>query len=445
MGIVFQNNVVAGTVLIREAIQSQDFGINSDGTTNGWQINADGSATFNDVTIGSTNYTIDSNGNGNFNDVNVADDLFLDGVSLSDTLAGLPAGLIGYGDSAAANVTASQWTVDSAAIAGTAVGVIEFDFGPIDVTHIYRITVGFNYSISSGAGTNIYRSTLRYTVDGTTPTTGGLILDGSDIDLAPAVAASVERYNQTFFYYSNSSYDIVRTLLTIQRTTGASGTLTVNLNDANTKAMFAIEDLGLKADAVAGGSLSQQSKSSGTPDPPPTKTYKKTYNANWSRAWNNGGAAVYATNGDLKQGFISGSGAGGALGNAVSWIGFPFSTIQSDLSGATVNKVEAYFYFNHWYNDAGGTAIIGTHKSTATSAPSYSSSLDNQDRKSVGGWNANQGQWIDITSAVGNDFKSGAATGLVLGQGPSNSATYYGKANGFSQSHAPQLRVTYTK
>lgn len=442
MAIEFDNSVVAGTVLVRDAIQSQNFGVDTEGEITGWQIAADGSSSFTSTTISGPNYGIDDQGVGSFSTVNAQDDVLIGGTSLTGIIAGLPDGLLSYGDSAGANVAGAQWSVDSTAIVSTVtpVGVVEMAFGPIDSTHIYRLTLAYNYTISNMGG--VFRHTLRYTTDGSTPTTSGIILDGSDFNIAaPGTAPVPERAFEQFFYYSQANYDVIRCLLTFVRTS-AIGTLTVDLDNANTKLTYAFEDLGIRADAVEGGSLSQQSKSSGTPDPPPTKTYTHTYSATWSRSWNNGGSSVNVTNGELSQGQ---SPATTSYGNRLSWVGFNFNDIQSDLSGATVKKVEVFLYFTHWYNNAGGTAVIGTHRSTATSAPSYNGSLDTENRKTVTGWAANSGKWVDITSSVGTDFKTGNATGIVVGQGNTTSQVYYGKARGYSQSNAPKLRITYTK
>ena len=89
------------------------------------------------------------------------------------------------------------------------------------------------------------------------------------------------------------------------------------------------------------------------PDPDPITTYTKTYNATWSRSWNNAGSSIYETNATIKQGYYSG------YGNGVSWIGFDYSAIQSNLSGSTVKKVEVYHPLWHWYYDSGGTRALG--------------------------------------------------------------------------------------
>ncbi|GAA3304826.1 hypothetical protein GCM10020295_56970 [Streptomyces cinereospinus] len=59
-----------------------------------------------------------------------------------------------------------------------------------------------------------------------------------------------------------------------------------------------------------------------------------------------------------------------------SLIGFPAS-LGTDLSGATIQKAEVYLYFDHWYYNGGGKAVIKAHK--FTSRPStFSSDSESQ-------------------------------------------------------------------
>lgn len=449
MAIQFENQVVAGVVLIRDAIQSQNFQVDSQGTVIGWQIRSDGGSTFTSVTVSGNNWGIDDQGVGSFSSVNVDDDVVLDGTSLVESLDLLPDGIVAYGDSSIYNNVHAQWTVDtatsgSASVAGAGASILaaEFDMADWRADRYYLIVL--SYTVNSTTADLTGRFRIVYTLDGTAPTTSTGILDGSEIYASTGGLANFQaRITHTVVYSPGSNYDLVRMALLFNKASSPVGLLSIEMVDPNSKLQWSIIDIGPQAIAIAGGSLSQKSKSSGTPDPDPPSTYVKTYSATWSRGWNNGGSgSIYSTNGELVQGA---SPATTSSGNRISWVGFDFSTIQSNLSGATVKKVEVFLYFTHWYNNSGGTAIIGTHKSTATSAPSYNGTLDNQNRKSVGSWAANSGKWVDITSAVGSDFKTGNATGIVLGQGPSSSQVYYGKGQGNTQSNEPKLRITYTK
>jgi hypothetical protein len=430
----FSDPILAGNVLIREAIQSPNFSVNTEGAVAGWQIAKDGSATFFDVVIGNSAFNIDSQGSANFATVNVSDDLALAGESLTDILTSLPKGIIGYGDSAARNSTGTTLTVNTAVVTGAAV-LLEMAVGPLLAARFYRIT--WSWDAIYTVATDNWRWTVRYTTDGTTPPSNGSIVDGSERHKS-SVSGLVGGDSLIVFYSPAADYDVVKFSLTVGRNSG-TGTLQLNLTDPNTMLQCVVEDLGLESAALSGGALVQRSKFSGSADPEPVSTYIKTYQCTWSRAWNNSGNDVWSTNDTLVQGYWSGD------GQRITWIGFDYSTIISNLSGATVKKVEVYLYYNHWYYNDGGTAIIGTHNSTSTSAPSYDGTKDNQDRKRVSNWGVNVAKWVDITSIVGSEFKTGTSRGIVLGWGPTTSLEYYGKANGNGQTHEPALRITYTK
>ncbi len=434
----FTNPIIAGNILIREAIQSPNFSVDPDGAVSGWQIAKDGSATFYDVTIGGSTYTIDSDGNASFETVNANTDLILAGESLLAKLDLLPRGLVAVGNSAFTNVTNAQWTSNSVTInSTTSQPIAKFSVGPLYADRYYRVTLSFQFLTSDAA--SIYRGVIRYTVDGTQATASSGIMDGSSRYIGGSTTAHGEVFS--VIYSPAVDYDVVNMLLTINRQAGA-GSANVEFDDPNTMMMWTVEDIGNQTEALAGGSLSQQAKFSGAAvDPDPTSTYIKTYSANWSRAWNDSGNDIYSTNGTMKQGFYSG------FGNGRSWIGFPFSTIQSDLVGATVKKVEVYLYYSHWHFNSGGTASIGFHTSTATSAPSYNGALDNLDEVDYPNWGRNVGKWVTITSEgafTASGWKTGAHTGITI-SAPSNNQIYYGKADGNSQSHEPKLRITYEK
>lgn len=118
-------------------------------------------------------------------------------------------------------------------------------------------------------------------------------------------------------------------------------------------------------------------------------------------------------------------------GNLRSLATFPDMT--ADLSGATINNIEVYFKFNHWYENDGGTAYIGVHGNTsipATLAPPTSQITSS-------GWPKPGSRWLQLPSGVWNNFKTGASRGLTLnGDGTLDS---YGYAE------PPMIKVTYTK
>lgn len=171
------------------------------------------------------------------------------------------------------------------------------------------------------------------------------------------------------------------------------------------------------------------------PDPPPGGSVKKSkiYNASWSQAYQ-GNNSKNTFNPKPKQGFWSSTN-----GNQRSLIGFPSSTIQSDLASATtVTRVRVYLYFDHWYFNSGGTAVIGHHGHS--SAPSTFSATTDVVRS--GNWPKPGGRWVTY-SHTRSQWKSGTKKGISIGPGPSTSRTYYGSARGATESKRPRLEITW--
>lgn len=169
----------------------------------------------------------------------------------------------------------------------------------------------------------------------------------------------------------------------------------------------------------------------------PVQTYTKTYTSTWTRSYQ-GDGSLRISNGDIYQGYYSSTN-----GNQRSLIGFDDDQIRSDLSGATITKVEVRLDNTHFYNNSGGTAVLGTHD--YGSAPSsWSGSRVNESRQNFS-WAKGALKWVTVSNSFGTDLKSGAATGIALGPGDSTSLTYYGYFVGQNGTYKPQVRITYTK
>lgn len=218
--------------------------------------------------------------------------------------------------------------------------------------------------------------------------------------------------------------------------TNVSNTAGLVCNDVTPGSRIYVEDVG---EVVDYGSFNLGTGA------PPVQTYTKTYSAN--------GSASFQDDGTNRAGFDSGHCFQGYYsstnGNQYSMITFPYATIQSDLSGATITKTELYLNNLHWYNNSGGTAVIGTHNQTSVSGNhAYSQVTDNINQVS---WSLGQAKWVTLNNSIGNAFKNNTAKGIALGKGQtgggtlSNSHTYYGYFAGNGQTGEPQLRITYTK
>ena len=123
-----------------------------------------------------------------------------------------------------------------------------------------------------------------------------------------------------------------------------------------------------------------------------------------------------------------------AVGGVQSIATFPSMT--GDLSGATITSIRAYFYFEFWYYNSGGTARIHLHG--ASSLPSSKPSMTYA--VSSWSWPKPGGRWVNIPSSFWNGFKTGAYRGVGLGD-TSPTYTEYGYARG----SATKLEIKYKK
>lgn len=165
---------------------------------------------------------------------------------------------------------------------------------------------------------------------------------------------------------------------------------------------------------------------SATAPPVAKNTYVKAYGAYDSMNYQGSNAQYAFDTGRMYQGL---SPAG--YGNLKSLALFPDMT--ADLSGATINYIRVYFNFQHWYNNAGGTARIGVHGQTGIPITFGSNGVV----ATSGGWPKPGARWVDLPSSVFANFKSGAYRGVTL-EGDSTYGTY-----GYAD--RPTIEISYTK
>ncbi len=190
------------------------------------------------------------------------------------------------------------------------------------------------------------------------------------------------------------------------------------------------------ASNVSGSSNAVTGTTSADSAPPSGTAYTKQYAATWSRTFNNKGSNEYDSwyGSEAHQGQYSGS-------NEKSLIGFNLTAIAADLSGATPTGARIRLSYFHWWSNAGGTAVIGTH--AYTSAPS-SVSGQSPGRWTSAGWPRGSTRWVDIGSTVCSEFQAGTSKGIMLGPGSSSSVQYYGKAYGAGSGvYVPILELSY--
>lgn len=418
----FSDPIVGTEVLIRNQIQSENFSVDPEQGVTGWQIKRDGTATFNNIVVGGANYAIDQNGNGTFEVVSANTDIILAGESLSELLNSRAKGLI----------KVVQLQNASATYDGTNERLVGRTVLPqYDVTREYLC--GFTIRIDSnnpGTGHTFFDVKVRYAWDAD-PTQSSPIL--YSVQQGGRSTSDTDSGYSTYFPFHFSS---------------AGGTdlrlgLFLNATNANARLDGTAYNRIWLADNGAFQTYDTYDSSGGGGTPP--TQYVKTYGADWSESYQSDGTSRGSfDNGDVYQGYYSGTN-----GNQFSLIGFPYTTIQNDLSGATINKVEVYLDNKHWYQNAGGTAIIGYHNNaSAPGTASYPSGTDNITRSS---FTYGQAKWVTVNNSIGNAFKNNTAKGILLGKGQTSGGTlvndnqYYGYFVGANKTGEPKLRITYTK
>lgn len=410
----FGNPIVGNEDLIRDAIKSPNFSSDPEDGVSGWRIAKDGTATFYNLVIGSQDYTIDENGNAVFASIS-ADQINLEGASLTEWLEDFARGIIalttitgtspGYTGS---DVLAGRIVIPNASanrqyvIGGSN---LHFDSGTITTIDRMNLSVRMSWNApTTTAGTLLWKHQERVT---NTTAFDQDIEFRHPFQVTPPNGEGVDDLHLALYFSSEDT-----TGLTMIGDTGSQ---------------LYVEDIGL--------AITYSSFSLGT-GTTPVQTYTKTYAASSSASFqsdgdNRGVASCY-------QGYYSSTN-----GNQFSLIGFPYATIQADLSGATITKTELYLNNNHFYSNSGGTAIIGTHNQTSVSGGHPSSQVnDNLDTET---FSYGQAKWFTVTNTIGNAFKSNTAKGIALGPAPSNSQNYYGYFAGNGESGEPQLRITYQK
>jgi hypothetical protein len=412
----FSNPIIGDEELIRSAIKSENFDPGSESTpVAGWRIARDGTATFNNVIIGSPDWVIDSQGNAVFQSVN-ASEILLDGTSLSETLDLFPRGIIAL---TTISGTSANYTGASQILAGRIV------IPSFDGTRQY-VLGGSRLHFDSQAITTIDRMNLDIRINWNAPATTASTL----------LWAHQERVSNT------TAFDQDINFRHPFKSTPPNGN---GVDDLHVAVYFASEDTtGLRMEGVTGTRLYVEDIGPEVPygdfnlgtGTPALQTYVKTYAANWSETFQSDGDGRNIS--EMYQGYYSGTN-----GNQYSLCGMPYSTIQTDLSGATVKKVRLYLNNNHFYNNSGGTAIVGTH--TYTSEPSSASLSNVSENLASFSFAKGEAKWVTLPNSIGTAFKGGTARGIALGPGPSTSATYYGYFAGNGQSGEPVLEITYEK
>jgi hypothetical protein len=424
--VAFSDPIVGTEVLIRNQIQSENFSVDPETGVTGWQIKRDGTATFNQLVIGGPNFIIDQNGDAVFHSITLtADDtetaIYLHGEDIDPEL---------YNNKSKGVVSWLDLNGTGPTTTGTSDTVFAYMILPAyDANRVYRLNGLVHINVNAVQPTYV-GIRCRYAWD-TDPTTSSTIL--FEHQWGGRGATATDEFSPIDFMFRSQDLGTIGTDLHLLFSTFSS-IAGINIQ-AESWNRIQISDMG---EAIT---IDSYDMGTGTGSPP--TQYTKTYSANGSASYQ-GDDDERAGIAECYQGQYSSTN-----GNQYSVILFPYSTIASDLSGATINKVEVYLNNNHWYYNSGGTAIIGYHNSATTpSSFTYPSSTDNITRSS---FTYGQAKWVTVDNSIGTAFKNGTAKGILLGKGQTAGGTlstdklYYGYFAGNGQSGEPQLRITYTK
>lgn len=174
-----------------------------------------------------------------------------------------------------------------------------------------------------------------------------------------------------------------------------------------------------------------------------TGTTTTTYNAVWSTSWNRYGRHPQG-NDFLYQGSYSYDAGGWNW----SKIGFP-AQVQTDLAGKTIVSCELFLKNLHSYYNPSMDAWVGTHDNGATSPADPGFNFGNPNERwhrQTWEWAKGSGFYANLGTAFGNDFKSGAATGITLGHpegGDLQQYGYFASETDADINNRPKLRITY--
>ncbi len=168
-----------------------------------------------------------------------------------------------------------------------------------------------------------------------------------------------------------------------------------------------------------------------------TQKYTKTYNSTWTQTYRQAGTKRTDYRAEK---LCQGRYVHEPWGIMRSLIGF--GSMSSDLSGATINKVELYLRNEHWYYYAGGTVSLGYHNH-AVRPTRFSHSVSGVTKQKY--TSRGQAKWITLPNALGNGLRDKRYRGVSIFQNTTN-MNYYGVFYGAKDgSNRPKLKVTYTK
>lgn len=351
--------------------------------------------------------SVDSAGQFTGKTIDISDEIYFKGDPISVLLDSLPRGIVAWGGRSSTAATHSTST--------TPLPYLRIAFDDV-LGRRYKVDINALIAkITQSSGAGIVQ--LHWRTDGGDCTTADPVISKCQLgSAAGSTNLTTSGHMSRIFSASGLGVSMLISFFRNQ-STGFFGLEPL----ADSSIFMVVQDLGLAAPTVA------ENLDANVAPPPAVKNYTVTYNHSAVRSYLGGdghynyntakgyqGLQPYTSNGNLKS----------------IWT---FPSVTTLLSGATVNKIEAYFYFEHWYYNAGGTARIRMHAHSSVPA-TFSATGNGMDSAS---WPIGAGRWVTVPSSLYSGWQSGAYRGFALvGDG-----TYqtYGIAN------AAKIRISYTK
>lgn len=365
--------------------------------------------------------SMDDSGGINGQYLNISHDPVFQGMPLSQTISQVGGAVVArYSGSLGTDLTPVT----------TEIGLAEVN-AVLDKTRVYEISYRYHWMGSSADEENITAFKYEFapeadpencptpTIDSTNQVTS-IVQSTGLINRAEAMQGSM------LFEPTETSRH--RFLMTARRG-ASSGSINVR---GNRDMEFWIKDIGPKPPIVGNLSRGGGALSGGTATaaPAPKKQYYVDLAPVGSRAWN-GSGGIIATNGDVYQGYHSSNGNTSGM----FWYNLP------NITG-TVDRVDVYMYFRHWYFNSGGTVIMNISDNRGAGAGFWKARGDWY----VPGWPKPgsktvtvPGDWNAFFKGTNNNQFNGRATCITIGPGAGTNQTYYGVATDC------RLRIWYTQ
>jgi hypothetical protein len=350
-------------------------------------------------------------------------DVSVGGQSLvSEILPSVPMGIIAYGRPA-------QSTEYPTVHYGTTAGVVLEVSCDMEAGRAYQVVLENITWESSTAGHRTF-AFVRYTTDGSAPTTSSTILmqpywdTGETNFLRPATNTAM------FFPTSNCLFRAI--LCVSQRDASPEFT---QVDDA---AMYVVDMGAAPANNYSYLGATNVTSAGGT-------TSKKQYVTTWTclhtyaYEGSDGRQPNTKINTDGKA-YQGGNVSDTNNGRSKTFILMP-SSIASTLAGSSISQTEVFLNNNHcWYN-SGMSAAIGW--SASTDFTGNQGDPTGHDSLATPHFNEGQQQWVTVPG-LGVAFRDSGARCVTLFHN-GNELMYYGYFAGGGSSTPPKMRITYTK